>query len=143
MIILRKCMCSLQCWHFFGPSDSPAHSTTSIDQQPWEWPFTINWRSQRNWVEQPLGKFSLIIYHIKCIIFCHGRKKKTKQNSRIGIGSRPYKIAQNGDSITQTKVNSWQSITGRKWGLSLITVCFPRSICSTFIWSHVCQMSGH
>lgn len=116
VITLRKWVCFLQAWHSFGPSDPPAE-IQSKHWQPWAWPFTINWRNQRNWAEQPPEKFSLIIYYIKCIIYCHSRKrrKKKKKNGRIRIGSGPYKTAQNGDHIVQTKINSDHQ-SHRKWG---------------------------
>ena len=94
---------------FFWPSGSPAQFTASIGS-PWERPFTINWRNQRDWDEQPPGKFSLIIYYIRHIIYCH-RRKKTKQNRRTRIGSGPYKTAPNGDHITRTKKKVWSSVT--------------------------------
>lgn len=70
VVILRKCVHSFQHRHVFGPSDSPACSTTS-NRNPRQQPLTINWRSQRNLVRQRLGKLSLIIYLTKCITYYH------------------------------------------------------------------------
>lgn len=122
VITLRKWVCSLQAWQSFGPSDPPAE-IQSKHWQPSARPFTINWRNQRNWAEQPLGKLSLLIYYIKRIIYCHSKKrrKKKKKNGRIRIGWGSYKTTQNGGHITQTKRNSDHQ-SHRKWGPPLTAV---------------------
>ena len=48
-------------------------------------------------------------------ILSQWKNKEKKKNGRIRIGSGPYKTAQNGDHIVQTKTNSDHQ-SHRKWG---------------------------
>lgn len=162
VITLRKWVCFLQAWHSFGPSDPPAE-IQSKHWQPWARPFTINWRNQRNWAEQPPEKFSLIIYYIKCIIYCHSRKRRKKKrenkNRLRAIQNspewRPHYTHKNKfwSSVTQQvgtstdhcvlPLVSLQPVT-QKWGVGTsITIRCWLCLCSTFTWSCVCQTSGH
>ena len=127
VITLRKWVCFLQAWHSFGPSDPPAE-IQSKHWQPWARPFTINWRNQRNWAEQPPEKFSLIIYYIKCIIYCHSRKRRKKKRENKNR-LRAIQNSQNGDHIIHTKINSDHQ-SHSKWGPPLTVVCCLWSLCS-------------
>lgn len=129
VITLRKWVCFLQAWHSFGPSDPPAE-IQSKHWQPWAWPFTINWRNQRNWAEQPPEKFSLIIYYIKCIIYCHSRKRRKKKKKREN--KNRLRAIQNSPEWRPHCTNKnkfWSSIT-QEVGTWLTIMCCLWSLCS-------------
>ena len=166
VITLRKWVCSLQAWQSFGPSDPPAE-IQSKHWQPSARPFTINWRNQRNWAEQPLGKLSLLIYYIKRIIYCHSRKRRKKKKKKRENKNRLRVIQNNSEWRPHytDKKKFWSSVTQevgpstdrplwvafglcsqshRKWGVGTpLTIMCCLCLCSTFTWSRVRQMSGH